>query len=462
MQYWFFRRQLGLLGLFGAGCSLLLCLAGCAQKAGLPLEWNSAQSGTSAQDSETAGGQGRKSPAQLQLEVMDFSDRYVASTWAALEGVLAAEQDPRRRAAILAWKVRYSSAAMEIGSGADPRTSLLDMALFVTAGRWALEEYWIPEIFGQEGRRLRSVYADLEQTIWELVANKLTPAQTDLLRALILQWTKENPPAYEISLLRFRNLEGVRAADFQSPRNARGLLASVKAWLGEVNTSLLFGERILFYLERTPRLLAQQSDLTLAQIAESFPLTLVEPDLPALADYVEELPVRMLEGLAAEMQEENGALSNLPDLHGTLGETRDLVAGSTELVSGAAELVGAASLLNSEVRLTLDQVGHLEKQVDWTKVDPEAWRDQISELSAGLASLQRTVETLRILTEETSDVRSPVGRVLDDAESSVSTMLDEIFFRLLVLIGVIFLVGCAWIFLLRGSRTRPAASDTRE
>jgi len=125
-----------------------LALAGCAQNAGFPIGWNSGDP-DSANPSGTPGKQ--KSPAQLQLEVMDFSDRFVSASWSALEQMLAVETDPARRVAILTWKVRYASAAMEIGSGADPRTSLLDMAIFITAGNWALERYWIPETFGPEG-----------------------------------------------------------------------------------------------------------------------------------------------------------------------------------------------------------------------------------------------------------------------------------------------------------------------
>jgi hypothetical protein len=254
---------------FLGACGIFL-LSGCAGQVGLPFGGGSTNPPNTLAPENTPAD--RRSPGQLQLEVMDFSDFFVASTGATLESILAMEKDPLRRVAILTWKVRYTTAAMEIGSGADPRTSLLDMAIFITAGRWALERYWIPEIFGPEGRRLQPVYAQLENRIWELVGQRLLPEQTALLQNLVQQWTKENPPSFEIYGLRFRNLEGVQASDFRPPHNAQGLLAAVRNWLGEVNTSLLFGERILFYLERTPRVLAQQTDLTLAQIAETFPL----------------------------------------------------------------------------------------------------------------------------------------------------------------------------------------------
>jgi hypothetical protein len=63
----------------------VFALVGCAHNAGFPIGWNSER-----MDSAGAG-ESRKSPAQLQLEVMDFSDRFVAATWAALEEMLAVE-----------------------------------------------------------------------------------------------------------------------------------------------------------------------------------------------------------------------------------------------------------------------------------------------------------------------------------------------------------------------------------
>lgn len=404
------------------------------------------------------GAQRRKSPAQLQLEVMDFSDRFVASTWAAVDEILAVEQDPARRVAILTWKVRYSSSSMEIGSGADPRTSILDMAIFISAGKWALEEYWIPHIFGPEGARLRPVYAMLEERIWALVAEKLPTDQTQLLRDLISQWTRENPPSYEISGIRFRNLEGVRAEDFQSPRDARGLLAAVRAWLGEVNTSLLFGERVLFYLERTPRMLAQQTDLTLAQIGDSFPLTRVDPDFPALAGYVEALPARMLEELHLPLP---GTGGEVPPVDGeeaapvmdfvttTLTDTRGLVAESTTLVSEATGLVGSAGELSSELTELLAQLDKLTLRLENTGVLAGESAINLADVAASLASLERTVAGLQTLVATNADGLSPAEHLLEESGRQINETVDRIFHRLLLVLGIVFLIGCTWIVLAR-------------
>jgi len=441
-------------------------LSGCAQNAGFPIGWGSGEfaNRTSSESGESA--ERRKSPAQLQLEVMDFSDRFVAATWAVLEEMLAVESDPARRVAILSWKVRYASAAMEIASGADPRTSLLDMAIFITAGSWALEQYWVDEVFGPEGVRLRPVYADLERRIWRLAGEKLTPGQTDLLRGLIAQWTRENPPSYEISGLRFRNLEGVEAGDFQSPRDARGLLASVRAWLGEVNTSLLFGERILFYLERTPRLLAQQTDLTLAQIADDFPITRLEPDFPALATYLETLPARMLQEFTVPATGDEADLSAVfPDfstLQATLVESRALVSESTTLVTSGTGLVQSAGDLSRQIQVLLDQLDAMGKSLAESRVFPREGETGLADIAASLASLERTVTTLQSILLTDEEGLTPAGRLLYESGVQVNAAIDRVFVRALWLLGIVFLMGCFWIVLARLLRTRPPDKITAE
>ncbi len=299
---------------------------------------------------------GPKSPARLQLEVMDFSDRYVNGMWSEIDGAFAGDPDPARRVAALSWKLRYGSASMEIASGADPRTNLLDMAVFISAGEWALDRYWVPEIFGEKGDGLRRHYREMSRLVWDLVAETLTEDQTTLLRSLVDQWIATDPKQFEVSAIRFRNLEDVNPADFRKEKSARGLMASVRRWLGEVNTSLLFGERVLFYVERTPRIINQQTDLTLAQIANDFPLTTFKPDLNIVTGYLDTLPARLQAGL-----DENQELFKdiLPGVAGTISDARELLTSSNQLVTNSTQLVTSANELSANVNASLDRLNAL-------------------------------------------------------------------------------------------------------
>ncbi len=373
---------------------------------------------------------GPKSPAALQLEVMDFSDRYVNGLWFEIDGAFADEPDPARRVAALAWKLRYGSASMEIAAGADPRTNLLDMAIFISAGEWALDRYWIPEVFGEQGDGLRRHYREMNRRVWELVGETLTEEQIATLRALVDRWLATSPPRYEVASIRFRNLDGVHAADFEPEQTASGLLASVRRWLGEVNTSLLFGERMLFYVERTPRILNQQTDLTLAQIANDFPITTFQPDLNALTTYLETFPEKLQASLAENPDFTRDVLAPVA---GTITEARELVAGTTELVTSTKELT--TSLNTTLDRLKALSVPQGEGVESARPIDVQASLDQAE---AALASLDSSVAGLNELLATDDLGESKLSLLVNRLDDSADRWLERAFGYALWILGLFF------------------------
>lgn len=381
------------------------------------------------------------SPARLQLEVMDFSDSYINGMWSEIDALLAGNTDPARRVAALAWKLRYGSASMEIATGADPRTNLLDMAIFISAGKWALDRYWIPGVFGEEAAGLRRHYRAMDRQIWSLVAETLTEEQTQLLRALIDQWIAGSPKQFEVSSLRFRNLEGVNPADFRREKSARGLLASVRRWLGEVNTSLLFGERVLFYVERTPRILNQQTDLTLAQIANDFPITRFNPDPTAITSYLDALPGRIQAGLDAHPE---AFKEVLPGISGALGEARQLVTSSTELVVAGREL--ATTLTTS-----LDRLNALPAPPNSPPVDFHA---ALTQTTTALNHLDSSIRGLNELLAPDKTGGSKLTALVDHMDGRADRLMDRAFERVLWVMGFFF-GGVALLLVLARVLFRP-------
>lgn len=362
------------------------------------------------------------------MEVMDFSDRFVNGLWDEIDGSFADDPDPATRVAALSWKLRYGSASMEIASGADPRTTLLDMAIFITAGEWALTHYWIPEIFGEKGAGLLSHYRAMNRSIWELVAETLTDEQTALLRSLVDRWIATSPKRFEVSTVRFRNLEGVNPEDFRKERTARGLLASVRHWLGEVNTSLLFGERVLFYIQRTPRILNQQTDLTLAQIGNDFPIATFNPDLSTFTDYLETLPEKIQAGIEANPWVTQDFL---PGITGTIEGTQNLVTSSTKLVASANEL-------STTINTTLDRLSALVPSQHATDVSSIDYQLALAQTTTALTSLDSSITGLNQLLAPDDIGESKVSTLLEQLDTQADRLIDRTFARALWLMGVFF------------------------
>jgi len=348
----------------------------------------------------------------IQSLVMDFSDQYTSAIGAALDDYIAAESDPAKRVAARYWKVRFGSAAMTIASSHDPRTNLLDMTVFISAGKWAVDSYWIPKIFGEKSSRLSDVYRQMDDKIWRLSGRVLTIRQQADLHELIRTWERQNPRAHEVTDVRLRNLEGVHLSAFDDGMAARGILAGVRKLLSRVDNSLLYGERMMFCLERTPRIISLQTDLTIAQIGEAFPIATVKPD--ALVNTVKDLPAMLQEGLD---RNEGSLNALLPQIVATLESANTLTASLDKTLLSVRELAeknGDSALL---------------------RADPAAL---LKDANQALAHLDSSISGLNQLLGKTATGEIKAAEISRQIDAQTDRLMDAAFRRILILIGVFF------------------------
>ncbi len=351
------------------------------------------------------------SSRRLQSDIMDFSDRYVAAIWQAVDDYVAAEPDPAKRVAALMWKVRFGSASMAIAASSDPRSGLLDMATFISVGKWSVNRHWVPEVFGERAAPLNKVYAQMDREIWNLTAEVLTPDQQRALRALIVGWEQGNPKRHEVADVRLRNLDGVQLSDFDPANSARGILASLRKLLSRVDTSLLYGERVMFFMERTPRILEQQTTLTLAQIGQAFPLTTIQPDLNRLNLLVDELPLKLQAGI-----DHNQAL-----IKELLPEVRTTVESGERLSKSLDSTVQALREISEKIDPTVDYTPYLR--------DTTLAIDHLNDTVSGLN---------RLLEKDPLTGQSKVAELTALIDKSSNSLADKVFERALIILGVFF------------------------
>jgi len=385
------------------GLAMEVNLASAAPKPGAILEGNV--------DQGSLSGDADVSSRRLQRDVMDFSDRYVSAIWNAIDTYVATEPDVAKRVAALSWKVRFGSASMAIAASSDPRSGLLDMTTFITVGRWSVKRYWVPEVFGESAAPLNAVYSQMDKEIWDIAAGVLTPDQQRALRSLITAWEDGNPRMHEVADVRLRNLDGVRLSDFDPANTAGGILASLRRLLSKVDTSLLYGERVMFYMERTPRILEQQTSLTLAQIGQAFPITTIQPDLERLNLLVDELPVKLQAGI-----DHNQALVKelLPEVRATVESGERL-----------------ARSLDASV-LALRDLGE--------KIDPSVdYAAYLRETTTALDRLNGSVSGLNSLLEKDPVTgQSRVTELTGLIDKSSNELADKVFDRITRLLMVFF------------------------
>jgi hypothetical protein len=147
----------------------------------------------------------------------------------------------------------YSSSAIEIATGPAAAVNLLDMFVFIRLCRGALDSYWIPTLYGEQGAELGDAFAKSDIDITEIAERALGPAQRAQLANLVTSWQADNPGMTRV--------EGIRLADFSATAGsaaadralqARSLLSGVKVATEAANQAMLMAERAMFLVHRLP------------------------------------------------------------------------------------------------------------------------------------------------------------------------------------------------------------------
>jgi len=355
----------------------------------------------------------RHSLEHFQRLVMDFSDEYMASVGEVMDEYVINESDPAKRVAAEYWKVRCTSASMSIASARDPRMNLLDMLVFISAGKWAVNNYWIPKVFGSKAEPLAKVYSEMDVKIWAIAAEILTEKQQVDLRQLLINWEHSNPRFHEIYFIRLRNLDGVHLDSFDDGHRAWGILGAIRGLLRRVDKSLLSGERLMFTLDHTPEILAQQGDLTIAQVGQAFPLAAVRPE--TITEAVKGLPAVLQEGL----DRNEGSLNELlPQLGATLKSADSL-----------------ATTLNA----TVQTLGSGTKTIDPVFALQQA-NQALTHLDASISGINQLLSNNVSGGLQASELTSQI-------DTRVGTLIDAAFRSILIVIGVFF-VGVVLLLVL--------------
>src|SRR6267154_6344261 len=143
----------------------------------------------------TQGGKAKPAavdPVEVQQTVLRFADGYSTRRIFSVDK-LQRGTNSLDGASILKWKIALASETCTIASGPNAFANLLDMTIFVTVTRMALEEYWQPKIFGDSALPMLESCRNAEAEIWRFIGKVLSAEQQTELRRAIEAWHRTNP-----------------------------------------------------------------------------------------------------------------------------------------------------------------------------------------------------------------------------------------------------------------------------
>ena len=343
----------------------------------------------------------------LQQEMMDYSDRFTMAVWQALDQFLRGETDPQKRSAAEHWKVLYSAATMQIAAGRDPAGSLLDMAVLTDLSEWSVARSWNPQVFGKGGEPLLEALRGMKKDLGAILDGILSPSQREQLNSIISDWKQRHPGSLYVAGIRLDDLASARAGKEQK-NGGLILIADVSRAVGKVDEALQYGERAMFYLERLPRLTTMQTSLALAQVGSA----------PAVLS------------LTGSAEKASAAITELPDKVTTAISTN---------ASTVKEILPGIQMSLTESRRVAEAIDRTINSAFFTNDTkaPSPWTPERT--GAVLGQLSETLH-------EANQLTSSLG--------GGGSLVDAIFYRVLIVVGV-FLAGITGlIFLARYLKKR--------
>jgi hypothetical protein len=391
-------------------------------------------------------------PVEVQQALLRFADEFSARMVFDIE-LLRRGANPMSRAEMLRWKIAFDTETTSIVTGPNAIAGLLDMTVFVTATRAALEEHWQPRVFGASAQPMLDGCRNAQTNIWRFAGTVLTSGQQADLRRAIELWRRQNPSPEGVLAARAvgfaaevaeKEKTGALAADSLLNLLKVDPLAGLDPAMREIAQTRLFAERALYVTQKMPTLLRWQTEL----------LSLNAVEMPEVRQLVTNSTQ-----ITASVERFVGAVESLPKLVSTEREEilKALQAQEknlTPLVNEVRQTLATGTQMSTSLNTTLTTFDAVMKRFglgetnnasppqtnaepfriqDYTKTAAqlEATARQLTEL---LITLDRTIGSTNL-----AQLSAQVGPVVRQVQTGGKEITDYAFRN-----GLLFLiVACA-------------------
>ena len=300
----------------------------------------------------TPGNKGKHSvdPVEVQQTVLRFADEYLTRMVVGVDQ-LRLGTNALEPAEILKWKIALGTETCSIASGPNAVADLLDLTVFVTLTRMALEEHWQPRVFGDSAQPMLESCRNVEAEIWQYAGTVLQPQQQVELRQSIEAWHRQNPNPENVLAARAMGFASQVAKANQADTIGDSVfsllqvdpLSGLDPAVREIAQTRLFAERALFVTQKMPMLLRWQTELLSVNAVEMPAVQQLVTNSTQIAASVERF-ARVAEQLPAQVSAEREEI---------LKTLRSQEENLTPLVNEVRQTLMAGSQMSTSLNTTL-------------------------------------------------------------------------------------------------------------
>ena len=364
---------------------------------------------------------------QLDDQLRRFADRYVSRMSIAADRMRQHPLTPAQFESIQNWETMSSIVAVDIAIGTNAVTNLLDMMVLTTLGRMVIEQYWVPERFGEEyGQPLLNASRALEEDIWGLANAVLTSELQGEMRTMIRNYQDQYPDQVNPWWIRLNQFSGQRAARLNAIKRSGGMLKEVKRARETAEELQEFAERALFYMQRAPGIAFNTMETSTLQILGGPQVAQMLEDSNRFVDSFEQL-VTLLETLPDERS------AVVDQIMEGLDQQREALFNDFPTISPDAKLMlsdlRAIAESTERVTSTLNAGNEPSEPIDIAE-----YRALTADVTQAMIELTKFVDAVSGVTDSPGDVVAIIDHIAAGQE------------RVLIRLLVILLISIAFFF----------------
>ena len=391
-------------------------------------------------------------PVEVQQTLLRFADDFSAGMTVCVDK-LQRGTNALDRAEVLQWKIALGTETCSIASGPNAVANLLDMTVFVTVTRTAVEEHWLPEVFGESARPMLESCQNAETNIWRLAGKVLKPEQQAELRAAIAAWRRQNPLPESVLAARTVDFASQVAqanqADTAKPGSVFNLLmldplSGLDPATREIAQTRLFAERALYVTQKMPMLLRWQTELLSANAVDLPAVRQLVTNSTQIAASVDRF-ARLAEQLPGQVSAEREAI-----LKTLQAQEKDV----TSLMSSGTRMSDSLNTTLTTLDAVMKRFGVGEtNSAGPPKTNPEPFRVQdYAQAAAQLEATARQLTELLVTLDRTLgstnllQLSAQVGPVLQQARTGGKEIVDYAFWKGILLIAIALVAALIYRF----------------
>ncbi len=404
---------------------------------------------------------------EVQQNLMRFADEFASRMTIGIDK-LRHGNNALDNTESLRWKLSFGTAACAIASGPNAIANLLDMTVYVTETRMAVEEHWQPKVFGESACIMLDSCRAAEADIWRLTDKVLKPEQQSALREAIQVWHRQSSLPENLLIARASGLAlqvaKVSRAEPSKPGSLLSLLmldplANLDPARRELAQTRLFAERALFVAQKMPTLLRWQMELLTIEVldlpaAQQWATNATQ--IAASADRFTRAAEKLPQQFSAEREEILKALQSQENaLIPVLSEARQtLTAGTQMSASLNATLTTFDAVLK---RLGVDGI----EDTNPSKTNAEPFRiqnygDTAEKLEAAARQLTEMLQAFdqTLGANSRSQLAAQVGPVVQQAQAGGKDLADYVFAKGVLFVAVVLLAALIYLLVERMTRAK--------